>query len=296
MFTNVLVGVDGRQGGRDAIALAKRLAAPEALMVLGHVCPILSGRGGGLAIPLERQDAEALLAREREATATQAELVTSVDPSVGGGLHWMAEHVSADLLVVGSSRRGLLGRVFVGDQTSHALNGAPCAVAIAPLGYASAAHPLGVIGIGYDGSAESDLALDAARELSAGSGARIKAMLVASLETLPAGRPIPAHWPEVVVRLLDDGKRRLASIAGVDGTVAYGWTGEELARFGRDVDLLIVGSRSFGPVGRLFHGSTSHYLARHSSCPLLVLPRSAARHSQTDQTVAQDREATAVEL
>jgi hypothetical protein len=29
MFNNVLI-VDGRQGGRDAIALAKKLAAPEA--------------------------------------------------------------------------------------------------------------------------------------------------------------------------------------------------------------------------------------------------------------------------
>jgi hypothetical protein len=30
MFENVLVGVDGHQGGRDAIALARQLAAPEA--------------------------------------------------------------------------------------------------------------------------------------------------------------------------------------------------------------------------------------------------------------------------
>ena len=85
MFTNVLVGVDGRPGGRDAIALAKQLAAPDAQMIFGHVGPVLSGRGGGLAIPLERQDAEELLEREREATETEAELVTAVEPSVGGG-------------------------------------------------------------------------------------------------------------------------------------------------------------------------------------------------------------------
>ena len=30
MFNNVLIGVDGRQRGRDAIALAKKLAAPGA--------------------------------------------------------------------------------------------------------------------------------------------------------------------------------------------------------------------------------------------------------------------------
>ena len=37
MFDNVLVGVDGRQGGRDAIALARRLCAPEARIALAHV-------------------------------------------------------------------------------------------------------------------------------------------------------------------------------------------------------------------------------------------------------------------
>ena len=38
--------------------------------------------------------------------------------------------------VVSSSGRGLLGRVTVGDDTRAALDGAPCAVAVAPAGYA----------------------------------------------------------------------------------------------------------------------------------------------------------------
>jgi|ERR1019366_10823383 hypothetical protein len=37
MFANVVVGVDGRQGGRDAIALARQLAAPDAAITLAHV-------------------------------------------------------------------------------------------------------------------------------------------------------------------------------------------------------------------------------------------------------------------
>jgi hypothetical protein len=37
MFTNVPVGVDGRQGGRDAIALAGRLASPHATITLANV-------------------------------------------------------------------------------------------------------------------------------------------------------------------------------------------------------------------------------------------------------------------
>jgi hypothetical protein len=37
MFGTVLVGVDGRDGGRDAIALAQELAAPDAVITLAHV-------------------------------------------------------------------------------------------------------------------------------------------------------------------------------------------------------------------------------------------------------------------
>jgi hypothetical protein len=41
MFENIGIGVDGRHGGRDAIALAKRLTAPGASFTLAHV----AGRG-----------------------------------------------------------------------------------------------------------------------------------------------------------------------------------------------------------------------------------------------------------
>jgi hypothetical protein len=40
---------------------------------------------------------------------------------------------------VGSSRHGVLGRVLMGDDARASLNGAPCAVAAAPLGYAHSA-------------------------------------------------------------------------------------------------------------------------------------------------------------
>ena len=45
--------------------------------------------------------------------------------------------------------------------------------------------------------------------------------------------------------------------------------------YSASLDLLIVGSRGYGPIGRLIHGSTLRELARRARCPLLVLPRSA---------------------
>jgi hypothetical protein len=43
------------------------------------------------------------------------------------------------------------------------------------------------------------------------------------------------------------------------------------------LDILVVGSRGYGPVRRLVLGSTADYLERHARCSLLVLPRAAIR-------------------
>jgi nucleotide-binding universal stress UspA family protein len=289
VFSNVLVGVDGRQGGRDAIALAKQLAAPDGHIALAHIygSDWMLGRGASLALPLEREESERLLVRERETAGLQAELLVCADPPAGRGLLRLAERRASDLLVVGSCHRTLLGRVFIGDQTSGALNGAPCAVAIAPLGYAAAPHRLSAIGIGYDGSPESERALEAARELAARCGSTIKALSVVSLQSIPYGEPIPESWPEVAKQLVDDELRRLRGFTDVEGDVIYGEPSEELSRFGQELDLLIVGSRSYGPVGRLFNGSTSNYLAKRARCPLLVLPRSST--TSVDQDAPADR-------
>jgi nucleotide-binding universal stress UspA family protein len=63
----------------------------------------------------------------------------------------------------------------------------------------------------------------------------------------------------------------------VHGDAVYGLAGEELAAFGSRLDLLVVGSRGYGPVKRLVVGSTSDYLERHARCSLLVLVRGSEK-------------------
>ena len=53
-------------------------------------------------------------------------------------------------------------------------------------------------------------------------------------------------------------------------------------------DLLIVGSRGYGPLGSVFHGSVSSYLERHAQSGLLVVPR---RRNPTPAAVTPDRAA-----
>src|SRR5262249_10206696 len=80
---------------------------------------------------------------------------------------------------------------------------------------------------------------------------------------------------EAIDAIIAEAKKRLEGLDGVDGDAVYGLTGEELAAFGDEVDLLVVGSRSYGPWQRLVVGSTSDYLERHARCPLLVMPRAS---------------------
>lgn len=276
MFNQILIGVDGRQGGRDAIALARQLAAPRAAFTLAHVDTAFIGRGSAAALPLDRAHSQQLLEREREQAGIEAELVVRCGTPVGQGLHELAEARQADLLVVGSTRYALLGRVLMGNDCRAAFNGAPCAIAIAPRGYAYATGDMQRIGVGYDGLPESEQALSAARELAAAHGATIKAFWVASLQNVREEKPIPADWPKAIDELIDRHAGYLAELPGVHGVVTYGGPREELVQFAKNLDLLIVGSRGYGPVGRLFHGSVSRYLLGHVSCPLLVLTRSAA--------------------
>jgi nucleotide-binding universal stress UspA family protein len=278
VFENVIVGVDGRPNGRDAIALAGRLADPAGKLVLANI-------HAGAASPRnastpetpteERKQSQELLERERAQAEMQAELVSYASQSPGRGLHSLAEEQRADLIVVGSSSRGAIGRVLLGDDTRAALNGAPCAVAVATRGYAEHPLPIEKIGVGYDGSPESEVALDNARELAKDTRALVQVLEVVAIPSYAfTGFGAPALG-ESIEKMLSEANERVGQLEGVEGRAVYGVPGEELAAFGDQVQLLVVGSRGYGPMKRLIIGSTSDYLQRHARCSLLVLPRSA---------------------
>jgi nucleotide-binding universal stress UspA family protein len=279
MFRRVLVGVDGGPGGRDAIALAAQLAAPDAVITLAHVYgPDLAvGGSGSMAVVSERGRAEALLEQERDSASLDAQLLVFPGHRVGRGLHVLAERLRADLLVVGSTEHGLFGRVLIGDDTRAALSGAPCAVAIASRGYRHPPHTFDTFGVGYDGSLESKVALAAARDLAAQHGGTTLALQVVSPEDVREDAPVPADWTEGTTRLIHQATEQLRELGDdIQGDAVYGGPREELVRFGDSVDLLLIGSRGYGPLGRMFHGHVSDYLARHAPCPLVIMPRVTA--------------------
>ncbi len=265
LFKNVLVGVDGRPGGRDAIALARLLGDAGAKLTLVFV--------RSTEIAEDVAESEELLERERSAAGLEAELGSVIALNPGRGLHEQADRHGADLLVVGSCSRGSFGRAMLSDDTRAALNGAPCAVAVASRGYAEHHTAISDIGVAYNGSPESKAALVVAKELAADAKATVHALEVLSLPSAAFGGLVAPAIGDYADEVIKQASQRMRELGDVDGRAVYGIAGEELARFGDELDILVVGSRGYGPLRRLVSGSTSNYLERHARCSLLVLPR-----------------------
>jgi nucleotide-binding universal stress UspA family protein len=276
MFKRVIVGVDGRSGGRDAIALAAHLVDPNGRLTLvnvhtGELNPSHAIMPG--VVREERDAALKLLHDARENATIDAELATVPAFSPGHGLHVHAERQHADLIVVGSCSRGRLGRILVGDDTRSALNGAPCAIAIATQGYAENPVAFTRIGVAYDGSLESEAALAAARTLADRTQCTVRALKVFAFgQVTYTGL---AALGTNLDALLDEAEEQMRAIRDVDGRVVRGFVDEELTAFSQELDILVMGSRGYGPIRRLVFGSTADYLQRHGRCSLLVLPRTA---------------------
>ena len=290
MFKNVLVGVDGRPSGRDAIALAAQLVEPGGRLTLAHVyhdLPLSPLAVAGMLAKDEPQEME-LLERERAAVGVGAELIAVPARSPGQGLHEEAERRGADLLVLGTCRHGIVGRAILGNDTRAAINGCPCAIAVAPLAYAEDPQPIQTIGVGYDHSPESEAALKAAKELAQRLHAKVRAREVVSIPYMGVMTQSGSGLDEMI----EQAEKFMRTLPDVDGDAVYGLTGAELAAFAAECNLLIVGSRSYGPLRRVIFGSTSVQLQGLAQGPLLILPRGAGYgEAETNESLSGAAEA-----
>ena len=293
MFNKIIVGVDGREGGRDALALASRLASQlggELVAVYAYPYDIFVSRGQTPDFEsIMHGNAEETLMGELERTNVVAHAAAVPDGSPGRALHLAAKRHGGDLIVVGSAHRGAIGRVLAGNVTVGTLHGAECPVLVAPQGFAARASELRAIGVAVDGSPEAHAAAELARDLATAVGARLKVIRV--LEPPPPGGPAlgyDADWAQRAEERREAVQAELNAVVAELGDVATGElvTGDpatELAYAGNDLDLLVTGSRGYGPVLRLMLGSTSARLVREAPCPVLVLPRGAEAETEADQ-------------
>jgi nucleotide-binding universal stress UspA family protein len=283
MYRTIIAGCNGRERGRGAVSLAHAISSATGarLLLVGvHHHPPLPFPG---SYADQREALEHELRAVRDELAPEAIIHVEGDLSPAHALRRVAAAESADLLVVGSRHRRRLQRIVESDQAMQVLHGAACAVAVAP--DPVAARPeLQRIGVGIDATPESALALVMARELAQYTGARLSLHAVVE-EAIPRWvglSPMPSY-ADALQELLE-GRRaaaqdllaqRLEACEGVaaDGEVVVGNPAGELILATEGLDLLVLGSRRWGPVRRLALGSTSERVIRHAACPVLVPPR-----------------------
>jgi nucleotide-binding universal stress UspA family protein len=290
VFNTIVVGVDGRQGGSDALRLAEQLAQAgggELVAVRVFSYQHRPALVGSPAVEEERQATRLALDRELADMGLTARTHAVGDTSPARALHRMAERERADVLVVGSAHRGALGRVLVGDVALGSLHGSPCPVAVAPHGMADRdAAPLRRIGVGFDGTVESHRALAAAVALAQSARAQLK-LRCAATAPLPLFAEAPYADGAIVDYHLEAEELISRTLAELDvdavGEAVVGSPVETLVELSHRVDLLVVGSRGWGPVRRILLGSTAARLIREAACPVLVLPRGAATGEPGEQ-------------
>ena len=151
---------------------------------------------------------------------------------------------------------------------SAVLEDPPCAVAVAPVGYAARPRAVHTVGVGYDGSVAGEDALAAARELATAHGAGLSALEAVRPHVLARGPRDPA---EIDARV-QAARRRISALGGVEAHAEYGGAADALERFGADVDLLVIGAHHYGDGQDLAPPSLAQHVAGRAPCALLVLP------------------------
>jgi nucleotide-binding universal stress UspA family protein len=293
----VLVGYDPRHGDRAPVdfgVAVARLTGARLVVAAVHarapVLPVSAGQSLSYGIvddDLLDEPPEALRDREGElrALGVDAEVRVYRGASAASALHALAEEEDAGLLVVGSGRRSDPGRVSAGSTAGRLLHGSPCPVALVPRDWT--AHAVETVGVAFVDSEEGRHALRGAYAIARRVGARLRAITAVKPRladaseaeaTTPARDRRDREDVEGEHRLVaESALRRTVDELGVDVPVdvdaLIGDPVEVLVAASEHLDLLVCGSRGYGPLRAVLLGSVSGAVMMAARCPVIAVPR-----------------------
>ena len=289
---SAVIGHDGSESGDDAATLGAQLAlatreTATIVAVYPEENPIGVGRVDAEWLAYMRGHAEEAIERARAFLAergVEAEFRVAGSSSAAHGLDDVAEADGASMIVVGSSPRGARRRISPGSTGERLLHGASCPVAVAPRGLRErpADVPIRRIGVAYVDSPEAGEALRVAADLAARTGASLtlytvvapRSEVVAPVMGRDAERSFLASVREAARAATDQALASLPANVRAGEELLEGDVVDELASLDeREIDLLVCGSRGYGPVRRVLLGGVSRRLIRRAACPLVMVPR-----------------------
>src|SRR5688572_25949358 len=129
VLRHVLLGVDARDESADAIALTRYLARRTGAKVTALAAyPFAGVPPAEREKVLELESADLFSETRSKLAGVEVEAFAVSEHSASRALCAAAELMGPDLIVVGSTGRGRLGRVFPGATGERLFQGAPCPV------------------------------------------------------------------------------------------------------------------------------------------------------------------------
>ena len=305
MFKHIAVGCDGSHEGRDAVALGAAIASATGarLSLVGVFPPSFLPVEGVTDRKTLRTEATRALRRERDLLAPDAFIHTVADMSVARALRHYAERSHADLVIVGSSRSAPPGHVAIGRHGRQLLYDAPFALGLAARDLHEHGMRLGAVGVGYDGGPEAEAALGMAADLARAADARLLVRRVVEDRVPVLGGDAwiaMADWSHEQMwetarqnALAQARETALGLGAASEMSATIGDPGYEIRALSEAVDLVVVGSRRWGPIARLVTGGVGETLVRDASCSILIVPRPPARRKRGASSRREPRPALA---
>ncbi|MFE6508767.1 universal stress protein [Nocardioides sp. NPDC057767] len=282
----ILVGIDGGEGGRAAIAYAAAEAGrDDADLWLMHVSlsepadvvhpyPWLSQdhRRSGMELLRKAADEAATFVGADHVNGTLLE-----GRVVHGLVHSAAE---ARLVVLGDDRKHGLEHIVTGSITHRVAGHAPVPVVVVPTGWSDEEPARRVLVAVKDCESSAGLIAQALKH-AADRDAELVVLHAWQLDTvyddMTLGHLDMNGWEKAARRALDEGlgraRRRMPHASGVEVRVdvRHGQPARVIADAAVNADLLVIGRRRHSfPLGRL--GSTGRALIRESRCPVEVQP------------------------
>lgn len=242
------------------------------------------------SLPLER------LAQELQTEGMGVACMELRGTSAARALHEAAESENAALLVVGSPPREGLEKVVPGSTAERLMHGSPCPVGVVPREWEPPGEHLRTIGVGFVDTEEAREALRGAHALAQRTGASLRVITVVKVhqswyletETERAGQPEIKDPVDVEgehrVRAEQALRRVVAELGDdvpIEAEAFLGEPAEVLADLSRHLDLLVLGSRGYGPVRSVLLGGVSRRVAAGAHCPAVVLPRGVKASLET---------------
>jgi nucleotide-binding universal stress UspA family protein len=282
MSKSIIVGYDPKSSDRAPVnfgVAAARFTGALLLIASAGAGAAHRADAGQLDEDLVADSSSALaeVERELEPEGIAIEYRGIENTSAARALHETAEAEDAGLLVVGSTNRGSIGQVLPGSTADRLMHGAPCPIAIVPHEWEPGAG-LNTIGVAYADSDEGREALRGAHALAARAGAKLRVLtaIKAGLTAFQTGRDATDVKGELRVQAEDTLRQATAALGdGVDVQVdAYiEDPADVLIRVSENLDLIVCGSRGYGPLRAVLLGGVSRRLAADARCPVIVLPR-----------------------